>query len=848
MECYDKAITAAKYGLTERQQGILEQSLFFSAEIYLARQQWQAAYDLYVRLRDTGTKIQVLDRMVYCKAKMGGLLDAFKDIKDEKELAFVQKRIDENPGTSEALQAEIFLIEFRQSLAQQSSRRDMTKKDATAWPELSPFVEQYEALLKKYPVDVLRQKDQGTYIKLRQAGIYLHAPADHPDVLKLTTTGFNLCERVLAEAPQASFRIEAMEKLALLAQRSGRGAKAYDTYQALIAMAEADPEVAARRPPQDYLDGLVGTVSNNDLAGGAIATMDRVIAGGKALTNGFVRQAYFNRAELNAMRGQYATAAVQFKEFVKLYGPPQDAKGFVDAKWVKPISADAGYVQVCDAAQRAGQCWLADNNQTNALASYRWAAENLNHLNSRVAEAWHMVLLTGVSVESLAPDKKEELARNLWTRIVNPSIDIGSKTFKDSYYRWIREPDAMPFVKSAILKAGQFLAERGNHKLAADIFKEYMDIYKPDGKGMKTPHTDPESGYDAQYAIASYAAGKEYLQVNERGAAVERFRVFLDHMRTSGLRIPALMAVGYYGTLTDMNEDAAAAYSALLDEYGPANPMDPSGLPVPVSKEERLRKDGNWDGVRKPLPANWDAGKMRYGLGFMHWKRGNWAACQAALAPFVEDPVLRKSEERAKSLFMLAQCLERQFLPTKAIKIMDTVIKEYPKFDELEAVYANAARLASSISEWAVVTDLCARYVVALPDGQRRAYMDLYAAVAQVGSGKTESGLATLRQLSEADTYADVKAGACYHLAMQILRDPKGDKAAAFALLKKSVDNHMEPMALLQAAKTACDVKDWKAAREYLDKFGNDFPTAERTQLDEAQLLRRRIVQESGGR
>jgi TolA-binding protein len=214
----------------------------------------------------------------------------------------------------------------------------------------------------------------------------------------------------------------------------------------------------------------------------------------------------------------------------------------------------------------------------------------------------------------------------------------------------------------------------------------------------------------------------------------------------------------------------------------------------------------------------------------------------------VDDKGLRTSEDRAKSLFMLAQCLERQFLPTKAIKIMDTVIKEYPKYDAVEEVYATAARLATSISEWPVVTDLCTRYVAAFPEGQRRAYMDFYAAVAQVGSGKAEAGLASLRQLSESDTYADVKAGAYYHLALQILRDPKGDKAAAFALLKKSIENHAEPAAVLQAAKTACDTKNWTAAREYLDKFGKDFPKADRAQLDEAQLLRRRVVQESAGR
>jgi hypothetical protein len=93
---------------------------------------------------------------------------------------------------------------------------------------------------------------------------------------------------------------------------------------------------------------------------------------------------------------------------------------------------------------------------------------------------WYSILTKGVDPAKLTAAAKEDLARQLWTRIVNNSLDTGSKAFAKGYYPWVRSPDASIYVKAAILRAGEYFGDVGKHKLAGDLFREYTILYKPD--------------------------------------------------------------------------------------------------------------------------------------------------------------------------------------------------------------------------------------------------------------------------------------------------------------------------------------------------------------------------------
>jgi tetratricopeptide (TPR) repeat protein len=838
---YHEAAIKSRDPLTARQQTILEQSLFFDAEYNFQQQKWGAAFDLYSQLRKIGSKLNVIERMLYCKSKMSATGDVSMDFESDAELDFIRKRIADNPGTLLALQSEIFLIERKFERALRYGER------MPAWSTMSPFIDEYGALLKKYPEAVLRQQNQGAYIRLRMGTVHLYTAEDDPSRSDVSMRGLALCEQALAEAPEALFRVETLETLALLANRCDQNKKAFDAYAQLYAITGRDPQASSRRPPADYLQGLVATADTPDLADEALKTMEKVIAE-KPAPHPEAREARFYMAELLYMKQRFVQAAARFREFVNLYGPSQNPDGTVSADWKKPAQPDPAMDQIHEAALRVAHCWRAQGVQSNMVAAYQWMASNLDHLNPRVAEAAYMVLATGVDPAKLPPAKKEELARQLWTRVVNVSLDPGSKAFREGYHPWIRDARATPYVKAAILKAGQFYGDIGRHRLAADLFKEYTVLFNPADKQFMT--RDGKSLYpaDDQFEVASYASGKEYLLANEYDLAIKQFRVFLDELRSSRFRIPSLMALGHYGTQAEMFQEATDAYAALLDEYGAPNPTDTHGRPVPVAEEKRLRKGGGWNGVRMAPPSKWDTGKVRYGLGYLHWKKEDWMACQTVLAPFLDDPDLRKSPSRAEALFMTARSMLRQRHVTQALKVFEAIMKDHPDFKAIEEVYTDIARSALEVGNWAIVADTLKRFAERFPNSDRRPYMDLYAAAALVGSGQTEAGAGTLRTLAKSDTYEDVKAEAYYHLAMMVLRQAKPDPSGALDLLRKSIASYPDPKALMQAARTACEVKGWPEARECLDRLAREFPKADRVLLDEAQQLRRRIAQEEARR
>jgi TolA-binding protein len=70
---YHEAATRSRDPVTERQRSILEQSLFYEAEFRFQQQKWGAAFDLYDQLRKLGSKLNVEERMLYCKSKMNAV-------------------------------------------------------------------------------------------------------------------------------------------------------------------------------------------------------------------------------------------------------------------------------------------------------------------------------------------------------------------------------------------------------------------------------------------------------------------------------------------------------------------------------------------------------------------------------------------------------------------------------------------------------------------------------------------------------------------------------------------------------------------------------------------------------
>ncbi len=841
VEYYRATLLKSKEVLTDRHQTIVEQSIYWQADIHYQQERWGEAYDLYAQLRKSGSKLPVIERLLYCKSKMSGGGDVSMELVTDDELAFIRKRITDNPGTLLAIRSETFLIErdFDRVI-----RGSINSK--LTWSAVSPFIGEYAAVLKKYPAEVLAQQDQGAFIKLRQATLYCYVSVENPEFIELTARGVALCEQALAEAPASTFRVEAMENLAFLAGRCGQKRKAFDTYRKLYDIANADPKVAAKRRPSEYLQGLLLVADTPELAAETLTILDTVIAG-KDVTTVDGRMARFYQGELLYIQKRFAEAAESFRSFVKTYGPTQNIDGSVSAAWKKPEKLDDQMEQVYDAAQRVAHCWRNQGSTTNMVAAYKWVTENLNHLNFGVAEAWYMSLTAGIDPLALSPPEKEALARKLWTCIVNRSLDMDSKAFSTNYYPWVRDAVALPYVKSAILKTGEYLGEAGKHRLAGDVFRVYTGLYSPFDKKRQL-EGKPLYSADDQYQIAAYASGKEYLLDNNYTDMCKQFSVFMEDLRQSRFRIPALMALGHYGTLAEMYAEAAEAYAALLDEYGPSNTLDPFGVPIPVPLEQRLRRQSGWNGVRLPVPKNWDYGKLRFGLGLLQWRKEDWQACEDVLLPFYNDPALKNAQSRPEALFMLARSFIRQGLPTRSLRPLEIITKEHPSFKAIDEVYTELARAALEASEWTMVEDTRKRFVAAFPNSERRPHIEFHAAVAQIGSGNRDAGIATLRSLVKEETFEDVKAGAYYHLALNALQPPKPDLAEAQNLLRKSIECYPQPLALLQASRCACDAKDWTRAKEYVDRFSRDFPNADRRQLDDAQQLRKRIAQDSVGK
>jgi TolA-binding protein len=111
-----------------------------------------------------------------------------------------------------------------------------------------------------------------------------------------------------------------------------------------------------------------------------------------------------------------------------------------------------------------------------------------------------------------------------------------------------------------------------------------------------------------------------------------------------------------------------------------------------------------------------------------------------------------------------------------------------------------------------------------------------------VGQGQLAAGERALIDLAKSDTYQDLRAEAYFHLAKLKLKQQPLEKAAALALLRKSVEAYPFPPALLDTGRYALELKDFTVARECLDRLVRDFPKADKDILDTAQQMRRKVM------
>ncbi|HSI32400.1 MAG TPA: hypothetical protein VK986_02330, partial [Tepidisphaeraceae bacterium] len=107
---------------------------------------------------------------------------------------------------------------------------------------------------------------------------------------------------------------------------------------------------------------------------------------------------------------------------------------------------------------------------------------------------------------------------------------------------------------------------------------------------------------------------------------------------------------------------------------------------------------------------------------------------------------------------------------------------------------------------------LCRAFVSEWPKSDRRSRIDLYAAVAAGGLGRTDAAKRSLLQIARSDTYEDVKADAFFHAAA-LTKDP----AEAIGYLESSVAFPRE-RSLLEAGRTAHQLRQLDRAKQHLSR------------------------------
>jgi len=831
---YEDAVRLAKESASERMARILEQCYFRLAEYHYTQKHWSVALEYYQLLRATGAQVNVLGRILKCQNELN--IDVGRSLTAAEDVEAIKKKIADHPGTFLAAEAEVLLAD-----------RELAAALNRAATSCGSIAEKYLAVLKNYPKDVLGQDNLESYLYLQVGACYAQS-----EVRADLDQAIAYFEKALAADPAGVYKANALEGIAATADRAGSRPRAFDAYRQLFDLAAGKLDAGktdadTQKEAAEYLRAMLSRADPKESVDGAIALARRIVAEKNAFSD-VARNAQFYIGELYFLKKDFSAAAAEFKRFVQMYGPRQDAAGnVVDPPW-KPASVDDRVLQVYEAAVRVAHSWYLQGNNANMIQAYQGLVRNLNYQNKYVAEAQYWLAIElGKTTDKDKVEKKRQVAEALWKNVVNPGYDFDSPNFAKRYHFWVREPSMQEYVQLAALRSGQLFSEAGDHELAAGIFAQYLDLFGGSGGRKRGPRET-----DDNLSIARYALGREYLALGQFRKAMDGYLPYLYGLRDDRFRVSALQILAYHAGNEKEYDLAAEAYAALLDEYG-ENGKDAKGSPIPVPQKDRIRqgaahltgagkrlegKAQNWDGLRMPVPADLDLGEVRYHLGYLYWKQEDWPRCIKVLAPFVDEASLQKSRSRAKALYMAAQSCFRVYDSKNGLRIVRRLIHDHPNFEAIEEAYVYAARGCVEAAEWAEFQHLYKTFVETWPQAGNRPHMDLYAALAMIGEGRTDAGTGRLRSLAAADTLEDVKADANYHLGRRMLADEQAARFdEAMKYLETSVNLYPREAACLAAARCAMKLQQWERARAYLSRVVRDFPAGDPNVVGEAKTL-----------
>lgn len=839
MDRYEEAAKLARDSNSERKNEILEQCHFRLAEYYYNKKNYAVALEHYLLLRRVGTKLNILGRILRCQAELGTGPRTFGTADDE--LALIRKKVDENPGTFAAAEGEVFLIDRKLYAAVRQPRG----------VDFGKIASEYREILGKYPKNVLAESSLESYIYAQIGQCYSHGAT--PEALRAAIAAF---EKSIEVDPATPYQIPSLESIAAIADRLGDKAKSFEAYQKLYQLTAEEQKAQGKEEPKlaeqnlDYLKAMLSRAYEKDSAAKSIELVQR-IKDEKGVFSEEARHAQFYLGEIHFLTKNFSAAAAAFKDYIRTYGPKQDAKGEVEVAPWKPPQMDAKTDQLYEAAVRIAHAWYLQNHTQNMVEAYRWILRNFPHRNPYVAEAeYWLAMELAKGRKGQTAEGKRELCETLWKKVVNPSLSFGDKDFAAQYHFWVQRPGSaatqdqrygsvQKYVKSAILKCAELYGELGEHESAARVLEQYLALYPlpPSRSGEEPPR---EETYD----IARYALGREYIALGETGKLIQLFEPYISTSRDDRFRVSGLKLLGYHAGQHGRYNAATLAYATLLDEYG-TNKLDKDGVPVPVPRSEWLRPTSyGWNGIRLPPPKDLDRAEIRFALGFLYWKMENWRQCVQTLEPLVADPAFRANPARPKALFMMGKSYYTMFDYANGAAILRRLIREHPNFEAIQEVYVHAARGCAETGDWRAIQELHETFAAQWPDADWRPRMDLYAALAALGFGQADKGLAQLKALSQSETFEDVKADAAFHVAMHLMNaKPPNDKEAA-TYFERSVQLLPRDRACLEAARLYLRIGQLEKARDLAHRVIREFPNADSRLLADARNLLTTILKQ----
>jgi len=780
MARYEEAAKLIREVPSERRDAILEHCYFNLAEHHYRKKNWSVALEYYVILRKLGSKINVLPRILKCQAE---LQEAPEGIGSAADVAMIKKKIEENPGTFVAAEAEVFLIDL-----------DLNKA-LKARSGLQTIIARYRDVLARYPAAVLRQDNLDSYV-WTQIG-YCYVQGETEADWKKAIAAF---EKALEVAPQTPYKTEILENIARVADAAGDKQKAMEAYQRLFAMTAQKVEAGKATPEErqqmsEYLRCILTRAEQKDSIEEAIQLARRIIQKSGVFSEA-ARDAMFYLGDLYYLKKDFSTAAKTYKAFIRAYGPKLNERGDVANPPWRPSRVDDQVLQVYEAAVRIAHCWRMQGHFANMVKAYQWSVENFPHNNKFNAEAHYWLALElAKGKKAQEPENRREMAEALWKNVVNPSFEFGTRDFERSFYPWVHDPEVERYAKAAILRCGKTYSELGEHERAAAIFKTYLELYEGQRRAQRR-RRGPERP-DPLAQIARYALGREHIALGDIDRLVETYRPYLDGHRDDRFRVSGLLLLGYHAGRAERYDQAIEAYATLLDEYG-ENELDAEGKPIPVPQNQRLRRGRyNWNGIRMPPPKTLDLGQSGFALGFLYWKKEQWAKCVQTLRPFLDDPRFFENKARPKALYMVARSYYNDHDYRRALEAAQRLLHDHPGFEATEEVYAFAARCCAETGKWSDIQALCAEFIERFPRSPHRPHMDLYAARALVGLGKTTDGLARLTSIAESETYEDVKSLAYYYIGTHIMGLPRPN-------LNTALVRNLPHRASLPGRRTVC--------------------------------------------